>query len=391
MKTKVKIAFVGCGFVSDYYMRTIAHYPILDLVAVYDQNINRAARFSKHYKIPFYKTYEEVLNNPDIKLIVNLTTPESHYHISKKALLAGKNVYSEKPFTLDQDQSEKLILLAQQKNLKISGAPCATLSTSAQNMLREINTHSIGQPRLAHIEMEDGPIHLMGADNWKNNFGIPWPVQSEFTLGSSLEHLGYALSWAIFLFGSVENCIGSSYCVLPEKKVGQGIYSSIDYSVAVLKHQSGVVTRITCGIVAPKNRGITITGDKGYLHLEDIWDNKSPVKKLLFTETRLKAARKAYIAKTWLGRRLFGLNPKKCKNSTSPKPTKKWSQSNNMKMDYLLGVNDLAEAILTNKPPQITPDFILEVNTLTLQINNQRIEKKAPRKPENDRSDYLLC
>jgi len=377
MKTKVKFAFVGCGFVSDYYMRTLKHYPALDLVGVFDHNRKRAKAFSNYYKVPFFESYENLFEQSEIALIVNLTTPESHYSVSKKAILAGKNVYSEKPFTLSKEQSEELFSLAQQRNLLISGAPCSVLSTSAQNMTKAIKTQSIGKPRLVHIEMEDGPIHLMGPGKWKNSFGIPWPVHSEFTLGSSIEHLGYALSWALFLFGSVENCISSSYCVLPEKLIGQKTYSSTDYSVAVLKHSSGVVTRITCGIIAPMNRSITVVGEKGYLQIDDIWDNKSPVRKLIFSETKLKAARKAILAKTWVGRFLFGLKPKIISSNILHGPSSKWVQRNNMKMDYLLGVNDLAEAILNNRPPQLSPELILEVNLLTLKINNDQLEKQT--------------
>ncbi len=368
MKKTIKMAFVGCGFVSDYYMRTLKYYPDLELIGVYDRNMERTRAFSSHYSIPGFETLEDLLRIGDLDLVVNLTTPESHYEVSKKILQAGKHLYSEKPFTLNTEHSEELVMLAQKNDLLVSGAPCSVLGANAQEIRQQIEKQVIGAPRLVYIEMEDGPIHLMGADMWTNDFGVPWPVDSEFEMGSSLEHLGYAISWALYLFGAVSTSVSATTCVLPEKKVGGKIFSSTDFSVAVLTHKSGVVTRITCGIAGPMNRSIMVVGDGGYLEVEDIWDNQSPVKRLKFEKIRLKAARKKIIANNWLGQALFGLNPKKVSTNT-----KRFSQfglaKNNMKMDYLLGVNDLAQAILSGTPPKLSAEFLLEVNALTLQIN----------------------
>ncbi len=362
------MAFVGCGFVSDYYMRTLKNYPDLELIGVYDRDMTRTKAFGSHYKIPIFETLEDLLEISSLDLVVNLTTPESHYAISKKILQAGKHLYSEKPFTLTIEHSEELVMLAQMQNLLISGAPCSVLGESAAELSRQIDQQAIGVPRLAYIEMEDGPIHLMGADKWTNDFGIPWPVESEFELGSSLEHLGYAVSWALYLFGPVSACVGTSTCVLPEKKIKGNIFSSTDFSVAVLTHESGVITRITCGIVGPMNRSIMVVGDDGYLEVEDIWDNQSPVKKLIYKELKLKAARKKIIANNWLGQILFGLNPQKV-STYSRHSALLGLAKNNVKMDYLLGVDDLAQAILLGTSPRLSSDFLLGVNALTLQVN----------------------
>jgi len=368
MKKTIKMAFVGCGFVSDYYMRTLKNYPDLELIGVYDRDMTRTKAFGSHYKIPIFETLEDLLEISSLDLVVNLTTPESHYAISKKILQAGKHLYSEKPFTLTIEHSEELVMLAQMQNLLISGAPCSVLGESAAELSRQIDQQAIGVPRLAYIEMEDGPIHLMGADKWTNDFGIPWPVESEFELGSSLEHLGYAVSWALYLFGPVSACVGTSTCVLPEKKIKGNIFSSTDFSVAVLTHESGVITRITCGIVGPMNRSIMVVGDDGYLEVEDIWDNQSPVKKLIYKELKLKAARKKIIANNWLGQILFGLNPQKV-STYSRHSALLGLAKNNVKMDYLLGVDDLAQAILLGTSPRLSSDFLLGVNALTLQVN----------------------
>ena len=61
------------------------------------------------------KSFEEVLANSDINLVVVNTPNEHHYPMAKAALLAGKHVVTEKPFTLSLDEGKELIELAQQQ------------------------------------------------------------------------------------------------------------------------------------------------------------------------------------------------------------------------------------------------------------------------------------
>lgn len=57
----MRIAIIGCGFVADFYMRTINLYPNLELVGVMDRNSDRASKFSTFYSIPTYNTFSVLL------------------------------------------------------------------------------------------------------------------------------------------------------------------------------------------------------------------------------------------------------------------------------------------------------------------------------------------
>jgi NAD-dependent oxidoreductase involved in siderophore biosynthesis len=52
---------IGCGFVPDYYIDTLANYPWSKLAGVMARNQERAVKFSKFYSVPMYNSLDEVL------------------------------------------------------------------------------------------------------------------------------------------------------------------------------------------------------------------------------------------------------------------------------------------------------------------------------------------
>ncbi len=95
----MKIAFVGCGYVFDIYMRTKWAHPELEVCGVYDIDAARSATVSRHYGFRVYPSYDALLADPEVAVVVNLTSIGAHYETTRRALEAGKHVYSEKPLT----------------------------------------------------------------------------------------------------------------------------------------------------------------------------------------------------------------------------------------------------------------------------------------------------
>ena len=129
----MKIAIIGCGYVVDHYLKTLKNHAILELTGVTDRQPERAKMVANYYDTAVYESNQTLLADPDVELVVNLTNPESHYEVNKAALLAGKHVYSEKPFTHNLSQAQELVDLAEEKGLLLSGAPCNILSDTVQD------------------------------------------------------------------------------------------------------------------------------------------------------------------------------------------------------------------------------------------------------------------
>ena len=81
----MKIAVVGCGYVADFYLKTLANYPELELVGAYDRNVGNLESFSQRWSIKKYISLEQLLNDPAVEMILNLTNPWSHYECGECA------------------------------------------------------------------------------------------------------------------------------------------------------------------------------------------------------------------------------------------------------------------------------------------------------------------
>ncbi len=276
--TPVSIAIVGTGFVADYYMTTLAGYPGLALAGVYDSDPQRLAQFCAFHRLRAYADLAQMLDDKSVSIIVNLTTPHAHYAVSRAALEAGKHVYSEKPLAMDLGEAEALVALALANGLVLASAPANGLSDANRLVSQKLEAGAIGTPRLVYAEMEDGPVFREKWQTWRSRSGAAWPGVHEFEIGCTLEHAGYALSWLVGLFGPVVEVSSFSALAFPDKGAGsRGHQLAPDFSVGCLQFKSGVVARLTSGLAAPRDRSLTILGDKGSITVRDLWDDRSTV------------------------------------------------------------------------------------------------------------------
>ncbi|KAK2806406.1 hypothetical protein FQN50_005823 [Emmonsiellopsis sp. PD_5] len=274
----MNIAFVGCGFVAAYYGDTLPNHPELRPLAAFDISPSRLSAFSKRYNIPAAASFQAILDNPDIDLVVNLTPPATHVEISRAVLLAGKHVYSEKPLSLEPAGAKELIALAAKQNRLLAVAPCNFLGGSMQTVARLVRENVVGTPRVVYAELDDGPIHQLPYHTWKSGAGASWPAETEFRVGAVWEHAAYEVGFLTSVFGPAASVTSFSHTLVTEKMkeiAPQDL--GPDFCVALIQFRSGVVARLTIGTIARRNRTMTITGDKGILHLPEIWDNEAPV------------------------------------------------------------------------------------------------------------------
>ncbi len=351
----MKIAIVGCGFVADYYLSTLPFHPQLDLIGVMDRNGDRASKFAERHSVFLYSSLEELLVDPKVDIVLNLTNPRSHYDVSKASLAAGKHVYSEKPLAMTVSEAKELVAMAESQGLQISSAPCSLLGETAQTVWKALRENAVGKVRLVYAEMDDGLVHKMPYQKWLSESGTPWPYQDEFEVGCTLEHAGYYVNWLTAFFGPAETVTAFSSCLVPDKELDVELDppGTPDFSVACIKFQSGVVARLTCSIVAPHDHELRIIGDEGILGIHDCWDYGDSV----------------YIQRLMRIRRKVFMNPIKQKYPLvreSPKFNTKGAQ----RMDFSRGVAEMAAAIEEKRASRMAADVSLHNNELAIAIQD---------------------
>jgi len=376
----MNIAIIGTGFVADYYMTTLRNYPQLKLLGAFDRLAERLKVFAAHYNVRAYKSFEAVLADNDVQIVLNLTTPENHYAISRAALEAGKHVYSEKPLAMDFNDAKALVEFADAKGLTLAAAPANGLS-DAQKLVSS-SMSEIGTPRLVYAEMEDGPVFRDKWATWRSQSGAPWPGLHEFEIGCTLEHAGYALSWLVSLFGPVESVTAFSSVTFQNKGPGtEHLHMAPDFSVGCLRFKSGLVARLTSGLAMPKDRSLTIVADKGSITVDDLWDNRSAVR-LESTE------RKRSIASRVFGRleakfgKTLPWKPAVGSKLAYPKADAVALPSFPSQIDFMRGVADQAHAIETGATAFFSGAVALHITEVALALNNAG-ENAAPYKVQS--------
>lgn len=358
----MKLGFVGCGFASDGYVSTLCNHPRLQLVGVTDLDRERADRFAEHHGVHAYPSTEALLADPSIEIVVNLTPPESHHAISRAALEAGKHVYSEKPLTTSLAAARELVALAESRGLRLSAAPCSVLGQAAQTAWRAVREGTIGRPLLAVAEISDGFLHGRAYRSWRNRLGVPWPYASEFRTGCTLEHAAYSLTWFASMFGPARfiTTFGAHLLPNPFGPEGDGPPPP-DHAVACVEFDGGIVARITCSIIAPSDRSLTLVGEKGVLRVADTWKYDSPVR---FTPHSRRALR--WEKHPWIRRALLA-GPRRVPRTATTSHTFRYR--GNHRMDYARGIAELAESIEQARPCRLSARMVLHVTELMLAMD----------------------
>ena len=382
----MNIAFVGCGFVFDIYMRTRWAHPEVRIVGVFDIDRARSEVVGRHYGLKVYPDYESLLADPEIDTVINLTNIRAHFDVTRQALEAGKHVYSEKPLATEVDQCRALFELAERNGKVFSGAPCNVFSDAVSTMWKAVRDGAVGKPVLVYAELDDNPVHLADVENVRSPTGAPWPHIEELQEGCTFEHVGYHLIWICAMFGPVRSVTAFSKALIDHTAdVPLDPPDTPDYSVACLDFHSGVTARVTCSFVAPRDHRMRIIGDEGEIMADSYRHYQSPVFLERFSPMSL-TARKAYTIRTQplIGRRL-GVGGQRLKllrqwKSHAVEAERGVRLSLKHKLiawirrreiyaqDKFLGIAEMAKSLREGRPQPLSPDFLMHVNELTLLI-----------------------
>ena len=140
----VKTAIVGCGGISNAYLGTMINkFKILDVVGGYDRNPDKVKDKVEKYGIKAL-TWDEIISDPSIEIVVNLTAPTGHYPVIKQLLEAGKHVYTEKVLSVELEHAAELVKIANEK-IYLGAAPDTFLGSAIQTARYVVESGMIGE------------------------------------------------------------------------------------------------------------------------------------------------------------------------------------------------------------------------------------------------------
>lgn len=280
---KVRIGVIGCGMISEIYMQNIANrFGNLEVVACADINPEASAKRAAQFGCRSC-TVDELLQMPEVEVVLNLTIPSEHCKVSMAALKAGKHVYTEKPLSIDLDEGEQLIAFAKEQGLLVGNAPDCFLGGGLQTCRKLIDEGLIGEPFAAQAFMiQRGPEWFHPNPSFFYQEGA----------GPLLDMGPYYISALVALFGPVSKVVSagrrptqnrvalaasSPYC-------GKEFPVEVDtYITGILEFENGFTATLTVSFDGqyPYWKAelpyIRIYGTKGYMDVPDTNKYEGPV------------------------------------------------------------------------------------------------------------------
>ncbi len=264
-----RIGIIGCGNISGIYLENGKIFDAIDIVAVADIDLDRAHARAAQYGVAKACSVEELLADPDVEIVINLTTPDAHGPVALAALQAGKHVYNEKPLAVTRDEARALLELAARKGLRVGCAPDTFLGGGLQTCRKLIDDGWIGEPIGATaFMMSHGP------ESWHPNptFFYQPGAGPMFDMGP------YYLTALCTLLGPVARVTGSARISFAQRTItneynyGDKIQVNTPTHVAgVLDFASGAIATIITSfdVWASQLPRIEIYGSHGSLSVPD--------------------------------------------------------------------------------------------------------------------------
>lgn len=140
----IVLGLIGCGVISDAYLTGAARSALVRMKTVADLRPAAAAAQATKYNI-VSASIEDLLADPEIQIVINLTVPLAHAEVDRKILAAGKHVYSEKPLAATFAEGKAVLVDAAARGLRVGCAPDTFLGASHQACRRAIDAGRIGK------------------------------------------------------------------------------------------------------------------------------------------------------------------------------------------------------------------------------------------------------
>ena len=293
----LRVGVVGCGNIVEQYLNTLPHLDNVRLVAAADLDPARAEQVAARVPGARALSVDELIADPDVDLVLNLTIPAVHHEIALKAIAAGKQVYGEKPLADTVAHAREILRAADAAGVTIGSAPDTVLGSGIQTARKAVDDGLIGRPLAATASMT-----TPGHERWHPNPDFYYQPGG----GPLLDMGPYYVTALITLLGPVASVIGAASSLRDQRTIGSGpragetIPVDVDTHVTgVLVHASGALSTLVMSFdtVGSRASRIEVHGERGSLIVPDPnnFDGETELKTLDDDEWRVLDQSAGYV------------------------------------------------------------------------------------------------
>ena len=265
----LRVGIVGCGHISTQYLATFARLPQLRVSAAADLDASRARAVADAHPGVRALGIDELLRDPEVDVVLNLTIPAAHAEVALAAVAAGKDVYGEKPLAATTAEAHRVVDAAAAAGVRLGCAPDTVLGTGVQTARRAVDDGLVGAPVAATATMV-----TPGHERWHPNPDFYYAPGG----GPLLDMGPYYVSALVTLLGPVVSVVGAASHTRASRTIGSGpragqsVPVTTDTHVSgVLQHASGVLSTLVMSFdaVATRASSIEVHGEGGSLVVPD--------------------------------------------------------------------------------------------------------------------------
>ena len=265
---RIRTGVIGCGSVSHQYLPQLTASGFVEVVSLCDIRYERAQKQGEKFNVRnTYPNVEAMLAGVPFEFLVDLTDMQQHEGINRRALAAGKHVWSEKPIANSLAAGQELLRMAKENNVRLWGAPITVQSPQFAFMARQIAGGKLGRLAAAHADY--------------GHTGPDWSAFFYEKGGGSMPDLGvYNLTSLTGLLGPVKNVTALVSIVTPERTVsdkGRIKVTEEGNAMVLMDHGNGVLSHVQSGFNYFNPHGhegsketrhtISIVGSEGFMGL----------------------------------------------------------------------------------------------------------------------------
>ncbi len=346
MIRRVGVGIVGCGHVSLQYLEGFKTLPSIEVVGCFDVDQNQSRQRAAAFGVPrIYRTLEELLSDPLVEIVLNITPPLVHYGISQTALEAGKHVFSEKPLAPTREQARHLLDLAAHNDVRLACAPDTFLGSGLQTSRKLLDDGWIGSPvGMGTFFLSNGVEHFH-----------PSPAFFYGPAGGPMLDVGpYYLTALINLLGPMARVaaisritFGERMITSPEQYGARIKVETPTYITSILEFESGISGPLlaTFDVQATRLPFIEVYGTKGTLSTTDpdLWSGTPQI-------------------------RQYGEEEKAMLDLERNVPWTTFRSSEPIPGLRGIGVEDLARGIIDDRPHRVAAEVAYHVLDIALSI-----------------------
>jgi predicted dehydrogenase len=340
----MKVGILGCGHVSDQYFEGIPRSELLEIVACADLDIERAEEKAVQHRVPRACGPDQLIQDPEVEFVVNLTPPRAHADASLSAIGAGKHVWSEKPLAASLDEARQVLEAADEAGVRIGCAPDTFLGGSIQTAIKLIDDRWIGEP-VSGVAM----VSEHGYENFHPHVHAFYEVGG----GPSLDLGPYYVTALVAMLGPVSRVTSFARATFKERVAQVGPRRGERIPVQVPTHVTGALEFASGALVT-------------VLMSWDIWATNLPYLEIYGTAGSLSVANPDEFAGL---PRLRRAGTEEFQQPPPPPGTVRWSEIPLVQRGDVgrgIGIADMAEAIRDGTPHRASGELayhVLEVLT----------------------------